>query len=66
MPSKHRTQQLNYEDFLQQKVDASRVSMRQKKGRSNEEVEAEFAEKRINVIKGHSDECVSASSRVRT
>ncbi|NLY14516.1 MAG: hypothetical protein GXZ10_12985 [Gammaproteobacteria bacterium] len=35
------------EDFLRQKVEAGRESMRMKEGRSNEDVEAKFSERRI-------------------
>lgn len=38
-----------YEDYFQQKVDAGRASMRAGLGRSNEEVEAEFAARRAAV-----------------
>jgi predicted transcriptional regulator len=36
-----------YDEFLQSKVAASRVSMRAGLGRSNEEVEAEFSARRV-------------------
>jgi predicted transcriptional regulator len=36
----------NYDEFLQSKIAASRVSMRAGLGRSNEEVEAEFSARR--------------------
>jgi hypothetical protein len=35
-----------YEEFLRDKVEASRVSMRADRGRSNDEVEATFAARR--------------------
>ncbi len=35
-----------YDEFLQHKVEAGRASMREEQGRSNEEVEAEFALRR--------------------
>lgn len=38
-----------YEAFLKQKVEASRVSMRSAKGLSNDEVEAGFAARRAQV-----------------
>lgn len=37
-----------YEEFLQDKVEAARDSMRAGRGRSNEEVEAEFVARRAN------------------
>lgn len=42
-------QQRAYDAFLTQKIDAARMSMRAGLGRSNEEVEAEFAAKRAAV-----------------
>ncbi len=39
-----------YGKFLQLKVEAGRVSMRAGLGRSNEEVEAEFAARRARVV----------------
>lgn len=44
---KQRAQKLEYEDFLRQKVEVGRASMRLKEGRSNEEVEAQFSERRM-------------------
>ena len=38
-----------YDDFLRLKVEAGRVSMRAGNGRSNDEVEAEFASRRAGV-----------------
>lgn len=38
-----------YEIFLQNKVEAGRASMRAGKGRSSEEVEADFAARRAEV-----------------
>lgn len=38
-----------YEEFLRGKVEAGRASMRSGKGRSNDEVEAEFAARRANL-----------------
>ena len=38
-----------YDEFLRRKVEAGRVSMRAALGRSNEEVEAEFAVRRARV-----------------
>ena len=38
-----------YDDFLRHKVEAGRASMRADLGRSNEEVEAEFAARRAKV-----------------
>lgn len=40
-----------YEEFLRHKVKAARSSMRAGVGRSNEEVEAEFAAQRANAAK---------------
>ncbi|MGH8832636.1 MAG: antitoxin of toxin-antitoxin stability system [Polaromonas sp.] len=39
-----------YDDFLHAKVEAGRASMRAGRGRSNDEVEAEFAAKRAQVV----------------
>ena len=44
---KQRAEKIEYEDFLRQKVEAGRDSMRLKEGRSNDEVEAGFSERRI-------------------
>ncbi len=41
----------NYDEFLQNKVAASRVSMRAGLGRSNEEVEAEFSARRVAIAR---------------
>ena len=38
-----------YDEFLSRKVEAGRASMRGGQGRSNDEVEAEFAARRANV-----------------
>ena len=38
-----------YDEFLRRKVEAGRTSMRAGRGRSNEEVEAEFAARRASV-----------------
>lgn len=38
-----RRQAREYEDYLRRKVEAGRVSMRASRGRTNEEIEAEFA-----------------------
>lgn len=40
-----------YDEFLRHKVEAARSSMRGGKGRSNDEVEAEFAMRRVKVMK---------------
>ena len=40
-----------YEEFLRHKVEAARSSMRAGVGRSNDEVEAEFAARRANAAK---------------
>ena len=39
-----------YDDFLRSKVEAGRVSMRAGMGRFNEDVEAEFAARRADVV----------------
>ena len=38
-----------YDEFLRRKVEAGRASMRARLGRSNDEVEAEFAARRASV-----------------
>jgi predicted transcriptional regulator len=38
-----------YDEFLHRKVEAGRVSMRAGRGRSNDEVEADFAARRADV-----------------
>lgn len=40
-----------YDEFLRNKVDAARASMEAGAGRSNEEVESEFAERRARAVK---------------
>ena len=40
-----------YGEFLRRKVEAGRISMRAGRGRSNEEVEATFAERRASVAR---------------
>jgi hypothetical protein len=40
-----------YDEFLRQKVEAARESMRAGNGRSNEEVEAEFTARRAHATK---------------
>jgi predicted transcriptional regulator len=40
-----------YDEFLRRKVEAGRISMRGGRGRSNEEVEAAFAERRASVAR---------------
>lgn len=42
-------QQQDQSAFLQQKVEAARVSVRKGEGRSNEEVEADFAARRARI-----------------
>lgn len=39
-----------YDEFLRSKIEAGRVSMRGGRGRSNDELEAEFAAKRAQVV----------------
>lgn len=41
-----------YEDYVREKVEAARASMRAGQGRSNDEVEATFAAKRRQVMAG--------------
>ena len=40
-----------YDEFLRRKVEAGRISMRGGRGRSNEEIEAAFAERRASVAR---------------
>ena len=49
---KQRAQKLEYEDFLRQKVEAGRDSMRLNEGRSNDAVEAKFSERRMQITTG--------------
>lgn len=44
-----RQQEREYNEFLRQKVEIARVSMRAGRGRSNDEVEATFAAKRKQI-----------------
>jgi len=44
-----RRQAREYDEYLRRKVEAGRASMRAGRGRSNDEVEAEFAAKRNQV-----------------
>ena len=39
-----------YDEFLRSKVEAGRASMQAGRGRSNDEIEAEFAAKRAQVV----------------
>lgn len=41
-----------YDEFLRRKVEAGRASMRAGLGQSNDEVEAEFAAKRAQIVDG--------------
>jgi len=41
----------DYDDYLRRKIEAGRASMRAGRGRSNDEVEAEFAARRDQVVK---------------
>lgn len=45
----HQRETREYDDFLRHKVEAGRVSMRAAQGRSNDEIEAEFAARRASV-----------------
>ncbi|AHG64692.1 hypothetical protein [Advenella mimigardefordensis] len=47
-----RRQAREYDDYLQRKVEAGRASMRSGLGRSNDEVEADFAARRRSVAAG--------------
>lgn len=38
-----------YDEFLRRKVEASRASMRAERGRTNDEIEAEFSKRRAKV-----------------
>jgi predicted transcriptional regulator len=49
-----RRQAREYDDYLRQKVEAGRASMRAGRGRSNDEVKAEFAARRNKVAAGQS------------
>lgn len=40
-----------YEDFLRRKIETARQSMQSSQGIANDEVEAEFAERRARVLK---------------
>ena len=42
----------DYEDYVREKVEAARASMRAGQGRSNDEVEATFSAKRRQVMAG--------------
>jgi hypothetical protein len=41
-----------YDEFLRQKVEAARKSMRVERGRSNAEIEAQFAARRAGAANG--------------
>lgn len=47
-----RRQAREYDDYLREKVEAGRASMHASLGRSNDEVEAAFADKRRQVMTG--------------
>jgi predicted transcriptional regulator len=49
-----RRQAREYDDYLRRKVEAGRASMRAGRGRSNDEVKAEFAARRNKVAAGQS------------
>ncbi|MCC6915861.1 antitoxin of toxin-antitoxin stability system [Nitrosomonas sp.] len=49
---RQRRQAREYDDYLRGKVEAGRTSMRAGHGRTNDEVEAEFATRRNQVIAG--------------
>ena len=44
-----RRQAQDYDDYLQRKVEAARVSMTRREGRSNDDVEATFAARRTQL-----------------
>ncbi|WP_306770195.1 antitoxin of toxin-antitoxin stability system [Mycobacterium sp. KBS0706] len=46
-----RREEREYDDFLRRKVEIARASMRAGRGRSNEEVEAEFAARRAELLR---------------
>ena len=48
---RHQREVREYDEFLRQKVDVARASMRIGRGRSNETVEAEFAARRADVLR---------------
>ncbi|MGK9231133.1 antitoxin of toxin-antitoxin stability system [Inquilinus limosus] len=50
-----RREEREYDEFLRRKVEIARASMRAGRGRSNEEVEAEFAARRAELL-GEADE----------
>ncbi len=45
----HQRETREYDDFLRHKVEAGRASMRAEQGRSNDEIEVEFAARRASV-----------------
>ncbi|MDR0806266.1 MAG: antitoxin of toxin-antitoxin stability system [Enterobacteriaceae bacterium] len=45
----HQRESREYDEFLRQKIETSRISMNAGQGRSNEEVEADFAARRANI-----------------
>lgn len=49
---KQRAQNLEYEEFLRQKVEAGRDSIRLNEGRSHDAVEAKFSERRMQITTG--------------
>ncbi|WP_437373259.1 hypothetical protein [Inquilinus limosus] len=46
-----RREEREYDEFLRRKVEIARASMRAGRGRSNEEVEAEFAARRAELLR---------------
>ena len=47
----HQREVREYDNFLHQKVTVARLSMRAGQGRSNDEIEAEFAVRRASAVK---------------
>ena len=47
-----RRQAREYDDYMRRKVEAGRASMRAGRGQTNDEIEAEFARRREQVVAG--------------
>lgn len=47
----HRRVEREYDEFLRRKIEIARSSMRAGRGRSNEEVEADFAARRAELLR---------------
>jgi hypothetical protein len=59
---KRRQQKQEYIDFLRRKVELARRSIAAGRGHSNEEVEAEFAKKRAELLRRADEEDAKARS----